>query len=236
MKFAVVLMALSTAAIPFQVAAQSNEPGQTPLGDSPANSPRQTPVPSSSTPPLTTVDRTVSWKLLLPNLISDQKRIWSFPARLAHYQNWIPTAVVLGATAGLIAFDPTEGSYFRRSSTFNGFNNIFSGNAPAIGTTVAPVSLYAVGLIRKDSKMQQTALFAGEAVADSEILTTVLKDATKRLRPADIQAGGNYSDSWFESSGSVLRGNGSFPSGHAIAAFSVGTVVARCYGNHKWIP
>jgi hypothetical protein len=32
--------------------------------------------------------------------------------------------------------------------------------------------------------MQRTALFAGEAVGDAEILTTVLKDATKRVRPA----------------------------------------------------
>jgi membrane-associated phospholipid phosphatase len=236
MKFAVAFMTLASLAIPFRVAAQSTEPDQAPPGNFPANSPPQTPVSPPTPPLLTTVDRPVSWKLLLPNLISDQKRIWSFPARLAHEQNWIPTAVVLGTTAGLIAFDPTEGSYFRRSSTFNGFNNIFSGNATAIGTAVAPVSLYAIGLIRKDSKMQRTALFAGEAVANSEILTTVLKDATKRVRPAGIQPGDNYSDSWFESSGSFLRGNGSFPSGHTIAAFSVATVVARRYGNHKWIP
>ena len=26
------------------------------------------------------------------------------------------------------------------------------------------------------------------------------------------------------------------PSGHAIAAFSVATIVARRYGNHKWVP
>jgi hypothetical protein len=71
-------------------------------------------------------------------------------------------------------------------------------------TIAAPVSLYAIGLIRKDSKMQRTALFAGEAVADAEILTTVLKDATKRVRPAGISGGGNYSDTWFESSGSLL--------------------------------
>jgi len=90
-------------------------------------------------------------------------------------------------------------------------------------------------LIRKDSKMQRTALLAGEAVGDVEILTTVLKDATKRLRPAGIPPHGNFSDSWFEG-GSFLRGNGSFPSGHTIVAFSVATVVARRYGNHRWVP
>jgi membrane-associated phospholipid phosphatase len=33
-----------------------------------------------------------------------------------------------------------------------------------------------------------------------------------------------------------LRGHGSFPSGHTIAAFSIATVVARRYGNHRWVP
>jgi membrane-associated phospholipid phosphatase len=153
-----------------------------------------------------------------------------------HGQNWIPTAVVLGTIAGLLALDPTEAAYFKHTRAYQGFNNIFTGNATVIGTIVAPVSLYAVGLMRRDSKMQRTALLAGEAVADAEILTTVLKDATKRVRPAGIPSPGNFSDSWFESSGSVLRGNGSFPSGHTIAAFSVATVIARRYGNRRWVP
>jgi membrane-associated phospholipid phosphatase len=151
-------------------------------------------------------------------------------------QNWIPTAAVLGTTAGLVALDATESSYFRGTSSFHGFNNIFSGNATAIGTIVAPASLYFIGLIRKDSKMERTALLAGEAVADAEIVTTVLKDATRRARPSGIAAQGNFYDSWFESGGSLLRGNGSFPSGHTIAALSVATVIARRYGNHRWVP
>jgi membrane-associated phospholipid phosphatase len=67
-------------------------------------------------------------------------------------------------------------------------------------------------------------------------LTTVLKDATKRVRPAGIPPGGNYSDSWFESSGSLLRGSRSFPSGHPIAALSVASAIARRYGNRRWVP
>ena len=191
-------------------------------------------LPGQSTP---ATDRPVSWKLLLPNILDDQKLIWSFPARLAHGQSLIPTAVVLGTTAGLVAFDPTESSYFHRTSTFNGFNNIFTGNATAVGTIAAPLALYVAGRIRKDSKMQHTALLAGEAVADSEVVTTLLKDATRRVRPAAIPMRGNYSDTWFESGGSALRGNGSFPSGHTIAAFSVATVVSRRYGRqHRWVP
>jgi hypothetical protein len=70
--------------------------------------------------------------------------MWLFPARLVQGQSWVPTAVVLGTTAGLLVLDPTEASYFRRTSTFHGFNNIFTGNATVIGTIAAPVSLYAI--------------------------------------------------------------------------------------------
>jgi len=120
---------------------------------------------------------------LLPNLISDQERIWSFPATLVQGQSWIPTAAVLGTTAGLMARDPSEAAYFRRTSSFRGFNNILTGNATVVGTIVAAASLYVIGLVRKDAKMQRTALLAGEAVADAEIVTTVLKDAARRVRP-----------------------------------------------------
>lgn len=194
-------------------------------------------APAPVLPPAPAADRPVSWKLLLPNILRDQERIWTFPARLVlHGQDAIPTAAVLGTTAGLVALDPTEAGYFRRTATFQQFNRIFTSNATVIGTIATPVSLYAIGLIRRDSKMQRTALLAAEAVGDAEILTTVLKDATKRVRPAGIPAGGNFSDSWFESPGSVSRGNGSFPSGHTIAAFSVATVVARRYGKRRWVP
>ncbi len=235
MKFAAALIALASLTIPSETSGQTTEPDQTPPGGSPTSAPPQAPVASPASQRPAAVDRPVSWKLLLPNLISDQERIWSFP-RHVQGQSWIPTATVLGATAGLIALDPTEAAYFRRTPTFQRFNNIFTGNATMIGTILAPTSLYAIGFVRKDSKMKGTALLAGEAVADAEILTTVLKDATSRVRPAAILAGGNFSDSWFESSGSRLRGNGSFPSGHTIAAFSVATVIARRYGNHRWVP
>jgi hypothetical protein len=33
---------------------------------------------------------------------------WTFPARLVQGQSWIPTAVILGTAAGLVALDPTE--------------------------------------------------------------------------------------------------------------------------------
>jgi membrane-associated phospholipid phosphatase len=100
-----------------------------------------------------------------------------------------------------------------------------------------PVALYAVGLLKKDSYAAHTALLAGEAVADSEIVATALKTATRRERPGYFPPTGNFADSWFEGPGGVGVGHGGFPSGHSIAAFSVATVVARRYGKtHRWVP
>jgi membrane-associated PAP2 superfamily phosphatase len=135
-----------------------------------------------------------------------------------------------------VALDPHTAPYFRRTSSFDGFNKVFSGNATSIGIIVAPVSLYAAGWMRKDSKMQSTALFAGEAVINAEILTTVMKDIDRRLRPAAIPPNGDFSNTWFQDNTRILRSNGSFPSGHTIAAFSVATVIARRYGtHHRWV-
>ena len=186
--------------------------------------------------PAPPVDRPVSWKQLVPNFLDDQKQIWTFPARLNHGSNWVSTVAILGGTAALVALDPHDAPYFRRTSSFQGFNRVFSSHATTIGIIATPVSLYFTGLVRKDSKMQRTALLAGEAMADSELLSTVLKDATGRARPSQLSTTGNFGDTWFESRGSRLSGHGGFPSGHAIAAFSVATVVARRYGNHRWAP
>jgi membrane-associated phospholipid phosphatase len=201
--------------------------GQTP--------PQDTPNPQTQT--AASADRPVSWKKLIPNIASDQKRIWLFPLQLGQRDHWVPTVAVVGATAGLVALDPSDAPYFRRTTSFHGFNRVFSGSNTSNGMIAVPVSLYVIGLLRKDSKMQHTALLAGQAVVDAEILTTVMKDTSRRLRPADVPVGGDFSDTWFQSRGPFWRGSGSMPSGHTIAVFSVATVVARRYGRqHRWVP
>jgi len=238
----VVVLAISALAIPSRGVAQVARPDQNSPAVTPANEPAG---PSANEPPATAEpatpseeprasDRPVSWKRLFGNVISDQKQIWTFPFRLGQGKNWIPTTAVVGTTAGLMFLDSRESRYFRTSTTFHGFRNIVTGNATAIGMGAVPASLYAIGLLRKDSKMQHTGLLAGEALADIAIVQTVLKDIGRRVKPSRYPASG-----WFESKGppsSYIRGNGSFPSGHSMAAFAVATVVARRYANHRWVP
>ena len=181
--------------------------------------------------------RAIDWKKVIPAVASDQKRIWTFPLQAARGKHWAPVLGIAGVTVAMIAADPHAMPYFRRTGTYQDFNHVFSGKATDLGTLVTPISLYAAGLIRKDSYMQKTALLAGVAVADTEILTVVMKGATSRLRPRDVPAGGDFGDTWFQSKGSNwLRGHGSFPSGHTIAAFSVATVISRRYPKYRWLP
>jgi membrane-associated phospholipid phosphatase len=194
------------------------------------------PPPDSHQTPAAS-DRSVSWKEIIPNIADDQKQIWTFPARLTHDHYWIPALAVIAATAGLIAVDPWTDKPFTTTKAFRGFNSVFSSTATSAGIAIMPASLYAVGLLRKDSYAANTALLAGEAVADSEILAEVLKTADRRVRPQNVPPNGNFADTWFEAQGGVGVGRGGFPSGHSIAAFSVATVMARRYGTRRrWVP
>jgi membrane-associated phospholipid phosphatase len=182
-------------------------------------------------------ERPINWKSIVPDVYHDQRSIWTFPVPLAHGDHWGPTLAIAGIFAGLVALDPHDSPYFRNNaSTYSGFNRRLSGTNAAIGIGLVPASFYAVGLVRKDSYTAHTSLLAGESVVDAGILTWVLKNATGRLRPTAIPPGGNYSDTWFKTYQPPLRADTSFPSAHTIAAFSVATVFARRYGNHRWVP
>jgi len=182
-------------------------------------------------------ERSVSPKLLPSNFVSDQKKIWLYPRQFAHPKRWIAPAAVLGATALLIAeADAPTASYFRGTTSFRGFNRVFTGTATAAGMIAVPSALMVTGFARRDSKMWKTALLAGEAVADSEVLTVAMKDVDRRLFPASVPPTQGFSDTWFKTTGHWIRGSGSFPSGHGIAAVSIATVFARRYRSHRWAP
>jgi hypothetical protein len=87
---------------------------------------QSTPAPQ----PVPPYQRPVSLGRIIPNIVDDQTKIWLFPAKLNKKRNWIPAAVILGTTAALIALDSHDAPYFRRTSTFVGFNTAFSAAMP----------------------------------------------------------------------------------------------------------
>jgi membrane-associated phospholipid phosphatase len=178
------------------------------------------------------------WKQLPKDLVRDQKQMWLFPVSVARGKHLKPTFAVIGITAGLIALDPFPSKYFATTRSFDRFNKVFSGPNTARATYLVPLAFYGIGLVKRDFYAQKTFLVAGEAVITSEVLTSVMKDIDRRLNPNDVPIGGSFSDTWFKNKFEqrLIGGNGSFPSGHTIAAYSVATVYAKRYPNHRWIP
>jgi hypothetical protein len=183
--------------------------------------------PQSPNPEL----RQTSWKRIAPDLVCEQTRIWTFPWHLAHGQDWAPTLGVAGVTSGLFLADNPSARYFNHTDRFDKFNSIFSGEKTKWSTVLVPVSLYGFSLIRHDSYGQETAILAGEALVNAELVTKAGKFMSGRLGPGSVSANTSFGDTWLRN-----RRDGSFPSGHAGAAFAVATVYARRYRNHKWVP
>lgn len=183
-------------------------------------------------------DRDVTWKTIVPNIVEDQKSIWLFPRKLSEPRTLLPTiAFVVVGTGLAVGADPPVARYFRNTMSFSGYNHALPSTATSAAILAAPFALYSAGLIRKDSKMTRTALLAGEAVADAEILTEVFKPAVSRWRPSAIPENGNFADTFAEGGNRFSSAHNSFPSGHTITAFAVATVIARRYGQqHRWVP
>ena len=102
--------------------------------------------------------------------------------------------------------------------TFKQITNSYA--AVSIGT---PLTLYAVGLIKKDSILKKEALLIGESVAESIFITIATKRIIKRDRPfvtypeiEKLTSGGGYS----------------LPSGHTSIAFATATSLTMTYP--KW--
>ncbi len=197
------------------------------------------PYPTSHIPapvelsPLPRPPRDIFVRLLPINILHDQKNIWLFPGRPVEGRHWLPTVAVVATTAGLIAADPYVEPAFNRTTVFHGFNQVFSSQVTGDEIIAVPAALYVVGLASRDSYIQKTALFAGEAVFDSEVIREAMNSSTFRLRPSDVASQKIYSDTFFRS---TIHSGSSFPSAHTITAVSIATVIARRYSKHRWVP
>jgi membrane-associated phospholipid phosphatase len=181
-------------------------------------------------------DIDISWKKLPRRILADQKDIWLFPTQLARGRYWVPTLAVVGGTAGLIVADPKIAPYFRKhAGNLDDLNDTFDGSITSAETALVPLSLLAAGYVRRDPYMVNTSLLAGEAYVDSAIVDLALKVITQRKRPTGIPPSGSFNDTFFNNGKSHFT-EGSFPSGHAIGAFSIATVIANRYHHHRWVP
>lgn len=194
------------------------------------------PEPDPQIPETRGAEREATWRTLPGNFLSDQKDIWTFPAKLARGHHWVPILAVSGVTAGLIFADPHVAPYFRKHATnLDDLNDVFDAYITTGEVISVPALLMASGYIRHDKRTVSSALLCAEAYGDSTIVNLAMKAASRRERPIDVPINGNYRDTFFNGGKSPLHGS-SFPSGHTTAVFSVATVVANRYERHRWVP
>ena len=98
------------------------------------------------------------------------------------------------------------------------------------GTAVAAILgiTYLASRRAHDDRLSEATSLATESLLDAGIWIEVLKLTTARVRPNQTDAGS------FFHYGS--QQNGSFPSGHAMGAFSVAAVFAESYRDKRWVP
>jgi len=136
----------------------------------------------------------------------------------------------------LIATDKYTMPYFRNhQGQLDDVNDVFNSYITSAEVIAVPASLMIAGYARHDDYQVDTAILCGEAYADSAIVDLAMKAVTRRKRPSDIPVGGSFEDTFFSGGKSPFQGS-SFPSGHAAGVFSVATVVANRYRNHRWVP
>jgi membrane-associated phospholipid phosphatase len=171
------------------------------------------------------------WKRVGTDVACQQFDIWTFPKQLRRPKMLLPTLGVGGATAGFIIADSRIAQHFETSRSFGQFNRTMDGRATEYALIALPFSFYGASLIAHNKYGQETAIEAGETLLDGELLSKSLKMMTGRPGPNHIAQATGSSGPWFSTRA------GSFPSGHATAAFSVASVFARRYrASHKWAP
>src|SRR5207248_3352975 len=114
-------------------------------------------------------------------------------------------------------------------------NDVFDSPITTGEVLAVPASLLAAGYLRHDAYQVSTALLAGEAYADSAVVDLAMKAVTRRKRPSDVRPGASFNDTFFSGGQSPFKGS-AFPSGHAAGVFSIATVVAGRYHNHRRVP
>lgn len=176
----------------------------------------QTPVATPSPTPQASATPTLEHEFF-KNILRDQKAIWTAPFHLRSRDGFWLAPLTLG-TAALIATDQRTGDKMAESRGQLNASRIVSYAGSAYGVGGAAAAFYLFGRVGHDDRARETGILGAEALIDSAILATAVKEITQRTRPS----GGRSRSDFFD-------GGSSFPSGHSIAAWSMAAVVAHEY-------
>ena len=163
-------------------------------------------------------------KKFLANILRDQRAIWTAPFNMRRGDGkWlVPLGVastIFFATDRHTSGELIEGgSHATRLRISRDFSRLGSGYA----TGSVAAAFYFIGRSKHDARARETGLLGAEALIDSAIVVTALKTISQRQRPPADHTSGEFFD-----------GGSSFPSGHAISAWALATVIDHEYGRGR---
>jgi membrane-associated phospholipid phosphatase len=168
------------------------------------------------------------WKRLPRYIFQDQKAIWTSPFHTskADAKWWV---IFGGTTAVLLATDRWTSKQLPNTSDQVAVATWTSRLGAAYSLLPISGAFYFIGLGAHNDRFRETGILGFEALANTEIVSTIIKLATQRQRPADGNGNGAF---W----GSSSYLNASFPSGHAINTWALASVVAHEYPRPLIIP
>src|ERR1044071_8877660 len=163
-------------------------------------------------------DEPVSIKKVFLNLPGDQKTIWTSPFHITG-RDFASVLPISGATGLLFATD--RRNMLREHSNAKAISLSYNiANAGTIGLAAAPAGMYLWGKLNADGRLKETGLLDGEAMINSLIVSEALNRILGRERPTATDGTGRFFQNF---------GNSSFPSDHAIIAWSSASVIAHEY-------
>ena len=177
------------------------------------------PVPTPTPRPANELE-----KKFFVNLLQDQGAIWTSPFHLVRGDaKWgIPLTVSAAAlfatdrhTSGALVENGDNLSRLRISNDISQLGAFYTTGGIAAG-------FYIAGRATHNARARETGVLAAEALLNSSIVVEALKTVSQRQRPPTDNSSGEFFD-----------GGSSFPSGHAISAWALATVIAEEYGQHR---
>jgi hypothetical protein len=178
-------------------------------------------LPDAPAPQFQPNDDSVTIRGTPLRILKDQGVIWTSPARLRESNALGPVVLVL-STAALITADRQVMSSSKLQNPSLNQEASTASDGLLGGFVAAPVAIFAIGALHHDDHATETGILGGEAMVDSFAVSEVLKAASMRERPTVDDAKGKF----FQSSVGL---DSSFPSNHAIIAWSSAAVVASEY-------
>lgn len=172
------------------------------------------PQPQKADPDAATVRNTPR------NILKDQEAIWTSPAHLNASNALGPVALVLATTVVVTTDHQVMSDHFLDTNLNNDASTASNGLTGLM--VAAPVAFFALGKMGHADQATETGILGGEAMADSLAVDYAMKAITMRERPTLDGAKGKF----FKSSVGI---DSSFPSTHAIVAWSSAAVIASEY-------